>query len=588
MFPTERYAPLEVIGSGSSGVIYKCRDLYLNKNVAVKSLKNINPEQVVSFQQEAKMISSLNHRNIIKCLDFGVSDSGNPYMVVELIEGQSLEDYLAKNKKGSNQFARRLLEQLSLGLEQAHERGIMHRDLKPANVMLVFDNQSEQFDAKIIDFGTAKIQANLQDSTFYQGKTLVGTPAYMSPDQANGKSFDERSDIYSLGCMMYETLSGKVPFIANSSLEVISMHANKKVKKLPDSVSPELIEIIELCLKKNPDDRFNKVTSLINYLNATKHTTRESQAPPEVTGESSLDKKSLPNFKLICTSGGLIFMAIIFALYLIPKEKSEPKKAKKFTVNKVITEKPRMKELTFIKAPSGYVLPANLFEFKDEDMRFLKGKNYKSISFHNLDTNGSGLSYLQDEPIERISFNDTGITDKSLRLMKNFKNLNTLHLMKTGISFDGLKQLGGLKKITTVALSGSKNINDACLDLIIKNYPKLKILWISNTEITDRSIKKLVKVKTLRNLHVSGLPITDDTVIKLRKLRLNTLFLNDTKVSDKAVIALKSNKSLRLLSLRNCPNISGKARSALAKANKNLKIVKYLDRTLPIDQELIN
>ncbi len=259
-FPTDRYKPLAVIGQGAAGVIYLCRDRLLRKKVAVKCLKSINSEQLVDFQREAKATSQLTHEGIVKVLDFGIAQSGAPYMVMEYVRGVSLEQRIRESGPLPLSEALRLFANVASALSYAHEKGIFHRDIKTSNIVVTEDTK----DVRIIDFGVALFaNQDAQQSTVVGGRTIVGTPAYMPPDQANGLEYDARSELYSLGCVLFESLSGQTPFAGATALEVLSKHACASaptLSSLTDCDFPSSVEsLLAKCLEKDPDDRFQSM-----------------------------------------------------------------------------------------------------------------------------------------------------------------------------------------------------------------------------------------------------------------------------------------------------------------------------------------
>jgi len=260
-FPLDRYKPLAELGAGVTGRVYMCRDRLLGKRVAIKCLRVINSEQLIAFQREAKATSLLQHPSIVPVLDFGATTAGAPYMVLDFVQGITLAKYMSEN--GPPDFPKSLSIAVSLAeaLEYAHDKGVFHRDVQPANVLL--QNAEGEFpDVRVIDFGIAAFS-----DTSKQSDTIAGTPMYMSPDQANGLKYDRRSEIYSLGCVLFELLTGSPPFAGDTALETISMHAREPVPTLAEanpelSYSAELETIVADCLAKNPEERFSSMKEL--------------------------------------------------------------------------------------------------------------------------------------------------------------------------------------------------------------------------------------------------------------------------------------------------------------------------------------
>ncbi|MGD9680630.1 MAG: protein kinase [Candidatus Obscuribacterales bacterium] len=268
--PTDRYKVLAELGSGASSVVYLCRDRLLFKTVAVKSLLRLTGEQLVSFQKEAIATSRLSHPNIISILDFGVTSAGSPYMVLEYFSGMSLERYLEQFGALDLLTMRSVFMKLACALGYAHSQGIFHRDLKPSNILI--RDSDEGLDVKLIDFGVATVKESSGFVTEYQSRTLAGTPAYMSPDTALGGVYDSQSEIYSLGCVLYESLAGRPPFGGETALETLSQHVHAKLPDINDflenKLSPAYSSMIHKCLAKEKFSRYATMKELQAALEA--------------------------------------------------------------------------------------------------------------------------------------------------------------------------------------------------------------------------------------------------------------------------------------------------------------------------------
>ncbi|MGD9681956.1 MAG: serine/threonine protein kinase [Candidatus Obscuribacterales bacterium] len=258
-FPLDRYLPLGELGRGAGGTVYLCRDRVLGKEVAVKVLHFLTAEQLLLFQDEARALSKLEHRNIVAILDFGATASGVPFMVLEHFPGETLTEYLERSGFMDEDTARQVFGQIIEGLAYSHSRGIFHRDLKPNNFMLR-NAGADSLEVKIIDFGVARVAELTGRVTEYQGRTLAGTPFYMSPDVINGHAYSRASEVYSLGCVLFEALTGLKPFQADSALGTLALHAEVEAPRLSDVVehqfSRQIEDFVAKCLEKDPKMRF--------------------------------------------------------------------------------------------------------------------------------------------------------------------------------------------------------------------------------------------------------------------------------------------------------------------------------------------
>jgi serine/threonine protein kinase len=254
----DRYVIDGEIGRGGMGVVCAAHHRVPGQKLAVKVLKEevaSNSVNLKRFKQEATAIAKLNHPNIIRLIDFGVGESGTAFMVTELIEGKSLKQQLEENGPlGADRFYD-ITMQVCDALIAAHSMNIIHRDIKPSNILMMSDGT-----ARLTDFGIAKIaDPNNKDHTLTRTGEIVGTPQYMSPEQAQGQKCDARSDIYSIGCVMYEALTGQPPFDGANPIEVILNHINSQAKPIDNSA---LSQVVMRCLDKDPDQRYQNVASL--------------------------------------------------------------------------------------------------------------------------------------------------------------------------------------------------------------------------------------------------------------------------------------------------------------------------------------
>ena len=258
-----RYKIEALLGQGGMSAVYKATDPNLKRVVAVKLIHShlsIDPTFIQRFESEASAVASLRHPNIVQVFDFN-NDNGVYYMVLEFIPGETLQDRLKRlaetHRKLSLDEALKFTLNISDAMGYAHQRGMVHRDIKPANIML--DTQGQ---AILMDFGIVKIMGG--DSHTSTG-AVVGTARYMSPESIRGEVADHRSDIYSLGVALYEMLSGRTPFIADSAMTLMMMHLNDPVPDVrgfrPD-IHPDIVAVLEKCLEKNRDERYQSAQEL--------------------------------------------------------------------------------------------------------------------------------------------------------------------------------------------------------------------------------------------------------------------------------------------------------------------------------------
>ncbi|MDB4972179.1 MAG: serine/threonine protein kinase, partial [Myxococcaceae bacterium] len=280
-----RYRILRKIGEGGMGIVYEAVHVVIEKSVALKVLREdfSHREDVVErFRLEAKSASRIGHEHIIDISDFGVTEGGSHFFVMELLHGRDLSEELELRGPLPARRASVIALQCARALEAAHAKGIVHRDMKPENVFLVQRDTHEDF-VKIVDFGIAKMSDVATVSPLPGRKTtgsgmIFGTPEYMSPEHAAGKALDHRVDIYALGIILYELLTGLPPFMGDTFMGILTLHMFEHAPPLRESypscnAPAELEELIMRMLAKDPDQRpqsmgelASELTQLLAYL----------------------------------------------------------------------------------------------------------------------------------------------------------------------------------------------------------------------------------------------------------------------------------------------------------------------------------
>ena len=272
----DRYKIIKLVGTGGMGSVYLAEHEILRKKVALKILhyeQSKRKDTVERFKREAIAASNIGQDNIVDVTDFGYTEEGNAYFVMEYVEGSSLADVMKEQRVLPLEFAVSVASQIAVALYAAHGKGIIHRDLKPENILLTTKDGNYPF-VKIVDFGISKI---LQDEvkpeerlrTLTKSGAIFGTPEYMSPEQAAGNSVEPASDIYSLGVIMYEMLTGRLPFFDSNYMKILHKH-QYEFPELPSNVNPdlppEMNSVILKCLEKKPFNRYGTMMLLLNDL----------------------------------------------------------------------------------------------------------------------------------------------------------------------------------------------------------------------------------------------------------------------------------------------------------------------------------
>jgi len=315
-----RLGPYEIaalLGAGGMGEVYRARDTRLARDVAIKVLPSDlahDAESLARFEQEARAVATLNHPNIVALFDIGTHD-GSPFVVNELLEGETLRERLAKGSIPPHNAVEFGIG-IAHGLAAAHAKGILHRDLKPGNVFVTGDGV-----VKILDFGLAKLvepkagltpkekETTVPQELATEPDVVLGTIGYTSPEQLRGEPPDTRSDVFAFGCVLYEMLSGKSPFLRSTGADTVTAIISKDPHPLSskDRVIAPLNEIVKRCLEKRPDDRFSSAHDLALVLQAY---SRGSKTPRAVRVAPATSRWRR-------AAAGVLFAVALFAAFFV-------------------------------------------------------------------------------------------------------------------------------------------------------------------------------------------------------------------------------------------------------------------------------
>lgn len=322
------YKVLAPLGAGGMGEVYRARDARLDRDVAIKILAagfTDHPEALKRFEREAKAVAALSHPNILSIHDFG-SEQGTAFAVMELLEGETLRSSLRQGKLPWRK-AVEIGAAVADGLSAAHSKGIIHRDLKPENIFITADGR-----VKILDFGLARMEARAtaDGPTQAYGETaatqpgiVMGTAGYMSPEQVRGTPADARSDIFSLGCVLHEMLTGRRTFSGESGAEIMAAIVKEDLPELPDSERSfplELDRVVRHCLEKNPQARFQSAQDLGFALRALSGSSA-SRVP------AALPRERPRVSSQVVALLGIVALALVFAGGLLLGSRRAPKRS---------------------------------------------------------------------------------------------------------------------------------------------------------------------------------------------------------------------------------------------------------------------
>lgn len=591
-FPTERYLPVKELGRGAAGTVYLSIDKMLDKAVAVKTLINLSSVQLISFQDEARATAKLDHPNIVKILDFGVSNSDIPYMVMEYIAGVSLERYILEEGALSTELFKSIFIKLSHSLGYAHRHRIFHRDIKPSNIIL-FESE-DGVDLKVIDFGIAKAKKESGMVTIYNDNSLAGTPSYMAPDVVNGNAYDARSEIYSVGCVMFEALAGKPPFLAETALETLSLHVHNQVPDLTETnpdVDEEVSHLVARCLSKERQERFANMNELSQALSEIRGPDVEDGL--EATSYDVKESRGKRSLLIPIIVGGLFLTGCISFLLLTyfsePTTSQSDSKFKKVPVKArpEISSLSHQERVKFISV-----------DLSGDRLNNLVGKSIGEIDFDHCTLDGASFRYLkQVRNLNRLNFSSSKLDMKDFQILNDLKSFRALELRDMNV--DGLASIAGLnlsklviancrrpnidasapldlselkklrylliefvplKECEVNSVSGLKRLQNLCLDLdkkpsnllsISKKHVMLKVITIRNTKLENAFIDRLVECPRLNSLSFIWCNVEKPGVVKdlVKSKSLNTLSYATCKFSKDTIKEFSSIKKLKKLRL---------------------------------------
>lgn len=495
---SSRYKPLSRLGAGASGSVFLCLDTILKRKVALKKLHTMSADTVIDFQNEAQTCSKLKQPNIVSVLDLSADENGVPFMVMEFVDGINLEHLLEKSGPLTLEQSLPIINEICEALTYAHSLGIMHRDVKSSNILLADSH------AYLIDFGIAKFKGLHTDGELKLDtarNTIAGSPLYMPPDQGRGLKYDARSEVYSVGCVLFEILTGQTPFQGAGALQILSLHAHQAPPTLkdvlPDGDFPKHLEdVIAKCLEKDPNNRFQSIQELQNALNEIELPktstqvnpisvlTEHTYAPPETDGRTGKSRVAMIWVLLLAAAvgGGMsvrLFLhekqdaAQVTATAPVARQASDFNELDR---QKVIRDAV-LKNVTNLKLSSGFI--------KDSDLDELKGYDKaEEIDFTGDPVTDAGLRKISGPRLKRLILTNTDV--RTLNFVPKFKNLQSLYLQGTNIGDEALKQLRVLRMLRELKLDGT-NITNAGLEEIT-HLPSLELVTVHETKVTPGAI----------------------------------------------------------------------------------------------------
>lgn len=481
-------------------VVYKAQHTLMGNLVAIKVLQERLSDDAAyqkRFLLEAKSTILLEDPNIIRVFDFGMLEGGASYLVMEYVDGQSLSEIITKQHHLEPEQAIGIFKQIAKGLAHAHAKGILHRDLKPSNVIAI--HEGDELKIKVVDFGIAKMIGGdgAHGSLTVTGEVL-GSPNYMSPEQCLGRQADARSDIYSMGCLMYEALTGKAPHTGNNVLETLHKHINETPEPITQFVrhplAKQLSIIVNHAMEKDPDKRYQSFDELVNDLSELEQ------------GRSIASKRrstvGLRNISIAGTIAIAACTAAVICFFFSIKHDAPQSTQPPSAVPAAPTAKPTLAELE----EKVQLERAQLFacDLDDSDLDKLHLSNRTQLRTINLRNNPK-------------------ITSAGAIKLLSLPNLRWLMLDGTSVDDTFLAQLHKAPQLQSLTIGNTKVTSAAFNNL--KKLPKLRELWLMELNLTDRDMQRLPTLAHLFKLKLDDNPaITHETLGIIYDRAPNTQF----------------------------------------------------------------
>lgn len=556
---SDRYRICSFIGQGGMGTVFKIEQVFLGKILALKTLNNsrLSDLAVRRFQHEARAVFAIDHPNLITVHDFGLLDDQIPYLIMDYIKGKSLAQQIAEKGTLDLSEAIPIFVHTCFGLGYAHEKGVVHRDVKPSNIMLV-DSSEEKTEGlvKIVDFGLAKFTQKEGDSIQSLTRTgeIFGSPLYMSPEQCASQAVDERSDIYSLGCVFFETLTGTPPFIGQTALATMMLHMGQQAPTLKEAsmgreYPPLLEQIVAKMLAKKPADRYQNLARVTGELAALERHLRD---PQSLANTVHLEKKSttanspVNSLKL----SRKIFSLILAATVLLSSAISS------FITHKIMTasliEEGKRNTTAANFAPRLYVSRETIRpEISNEALAAGLNRHRKErvCRLKLIDINDFGFDkILQSSWIVNLDLLGSGINNKRLAELSSLPNLTSVTLSHSNLDDTGAAGLAKCQKLTSVS-AGWSSISARAIPYLL-SLPQLRCLELSGVRLDPGSIKLLARKSTLEYLRIPGTSgLSDENLAPLANSKIKHLDIENLQVGDTAALYISKMRNLDYLAI---------------------------------------
>jgi eukaryotic-like serine/threonine-protein kinase len=564
----KKYQILAPLGKGGMGAVYRARHLMLNKDVALKTFRTttLAKDACLRFQREAQAIAKINHKYVVQIFDFGLFEDGAPYYTMEFLLGQSLAERIRKNGALTIEQSIALFMQTCQGLSEAHSKGIIHRDLKPGNLFIEssLSPKGKLDNIKIVDFGIASlIDQSLEEQKLTANGTICGSPLYMSPEHSMGQTVTERSDIYSLGCSLFEALTGNPPFRGATALDTIMLHHNANPPSLKASSGGKdyplaLERTVATMLAKSPDDRpasIDQVAAQLSQFGPDLRRVVSRTSPPDkptrpssdLTGsyeDSEKDKIPLrisPKLPLILTVvAALLVIGLGWIGYLSssgPTKNTSAVPAQKGINVGNATKAPDNvgKQISAQTASTQILVPTGTTE---------QGQNGRETLVFNFPGEVDFGTFISPQFAEKL-VTARGRVSWEASIRPTFRPTSEFLQNPDNLGIFQPNYLGGLDLSRC-----PREQKDSRLMRQIGRLTGLRVLNLTESDITDHDLNELKKLTHLQSLNLSSTNITGKALATLPQLKqLNNLRFNRCQGTSDLLAALKGSQCLNELVL---------------------------------------
>ncbi|MCA9804191.1 MAG: protein kinase [Cyanobacteria bacterium HKST-UBA02] len=503
----DKYLIDREIGEGGMGRVYRARDQILMRDVAIKVLGALQDSDsaFVRFQNEARTLSQLSHPNIARVFDFGISPGGEPFMVIELVEGESLGELLDNEPDFPLADRLELLAQVAEALASAHRHGVIHRDIKPANVLIKHESDGT-LSARVIDFGIAKRSSGEQSLT--RAGSVLGSPLYMSPEQAGGGEVTAKSDMYSFGCMVFRAVAGRPPFTGATAVETMAMHQGKAPPSLHDAVDyklPEsLCDVVSSLLAKDPRERpgsFEEVAETLRDPGNENQQQLLEEKPGVVTAIFHLPAEKRRSFLIplsVITAVLIVLISIPIYQAVLYKPPPAPVRQSKIGSGEYLDKIEDLADLSFEAVREG----ANELDLGDS-ARQIRDKNMETAppSSHVIEVRLTDKLYLTDRSIEALSrYPNTARLflrgSKKIHSLTGIENLSRLVFLDLGdlhLSPEAFERIESLSLLETISLNRT-NVTPAQVEELLRSLPSLSRVELR--DCPDIKLEDIIRINT--------------------------------------------------------------------------------------------